>query len=412
MTPLNSKKPLDDSKKIVENEPINEMNANEQSNESPATAKKSPRRLKLMRKVGVTFMLVLSMLMIPPIKTRAADPVTTTVTFIVLTAASWLIGDVLSSAKAALLAAASRPNPPEASASVTGAFWTTNFYSNTHKVDSWDDDNDEWTGNWTTKTETASQGDYKKTNPVGTNEDGTAMSDSYARFLLQPKAKYTTKSARIELFDSDGWWLDDVWVHGREDAFEERKKIALQREKLCHGDDIYWGHEFEIRTQTWNVGDFKMESIFPPTKWPQLAHPKADESDADEYEGRLYWEYQEINETGYTADGMDTWQAPVEDDYKFFDFWSYKYDVHSHSVCKDNQVLHDGNYDSPHISDGITRRFVVKPREEDRITKVFRRTGPFGFPMWDDRSYQTNSVVVGTKIDVEQYEPVYQKDSN
>ena len=98
MTPLNSKKPLDDSKKIVENEPINEMNANEQSNESPATAKKSPRRLKLMRKVGATFMLVLSMLMIPPIKTRAADPVTTTVTFIVLTASSWLIGDVLSSA--------------------------------------------------------------------------------------------------------------------------------------------------------------------------------------------------------------------------------------------------------------------------------------------------------------------------
>lgn len=47
------------------------------------------------------------------------------------------------------------------------------------------------------------------------------MSDSYARLLLQPKAKYTTKSAKIELFDSDGWWLDDVWVHGREDAFEE-----------------------------------------------------------------------------------------------------------------------------------------------------------------------------------------------
>lgn len=155
---------------------------------------------------------------------------------------------------------------------------------------------------------------------------------------------------------------------------------------------------------------------FPPSKWPQLAHPKADESDADEYEGRLYWEYQEINETGqtagYTDDGMDTWQAPVEDDYKFFDFWSYKYDVHPHLVCKDNQVLHDGIYDSPHISDGITRKFLVKPRIENRITKVFRRTGTFGFPMWDGRTYQTNRVVVVTKIDVEQYEPVYQKDPN
>ena len=63
------------------------------------------------------------------------------------------------------------------------------------------------------KTETISQGDYKLTNPVGTNKDRIAMSDSKARVLLSGKAKYTTKSAQIELLEApDSWWVDDVWV--------------------------------------------------------------------------------------------------------------------------------------------------------------------------------------------------------
>ena len=413
MRKLNKQINLDRANCAAENASKETMQSASETTESPATEKKSPLTLKLIGKVGVIAMLVLSMLMIPLIKTRAVDPVTTTVTFIVVTAASWLIGDVLSSAKAALLAAASRPHPPEASANVNGAFWTTNWFENVYEEEIWSFVDQRSLG-WTTETVTVSQGDYKLTNPVGTKKDGTAMSDSAARSLLR-KANYSAKSVVYEVlenFDGGIAHIDDWSVHARTDCLEQEKAKALVKAKEAHGDQVYFGTGYEISTTTYKVGDFKMESFFPKTKWHQLAHEEAVEDGANEYKGRLYWEYQAINETGetygYTDDNMGMWKAPVERDEKYFDFWSYKYDVHSHTVCKENQVLYDGNYDSPHISNGITRRFVVKPREEDRITKVFRRTGPFGFPMWDGRTYKTNRVVVGTKIDVEQYEPVYE----
>ena len=415
MTQLNNNKWLDNSTGIGQDNSNEAMQLASETTESPATEKKTPLTLKLIGKVGVVVMLVLSMLMIPPpIKTKAADPVTTTVTFIVVTAASWLIGDVLSSAKAALLAAASRPHPPEASANVNGAFWTTNWFENVYEEEIWSFVDQRSLG-WTTETVTVSQGDYKLTNPVGTKKDGTAMSDSAARSLLR-KANYSSKSVVYEVLEDldDGSiaHIDDWSVHARTDSLEQEKAKELAKAKESHGDQVYFGTGYEISTTTYKVGDFKMESIFPPTKWPDLAHDTSEESGGDEYQGLLYWEYQEINETGetygYTDDNMGMWKAPVKKDHRLFDFWSYKYDFHSHTVCEENQVLYDGNYDSPHISNGITRRFVVKPRKENRITKVFRRTGPFGFPMWDGRSYKTNSVIVGTKIDVEQYEPVYE----
>ncbi len=191
--------------------------------------KKSPLTPKRIGLIALTFLLVMGILLMPIRVTqneaRAAEPVTMTVvltstaTFIVLTCLRWVIGRTLTAAEKRLLNAASRKNPPEAYVSVIGAHWTTNYYGWTRKTDSWDLDNEEWTGNWTTKNETARQGDYKRTNPVGTYEDGTAMSDSWARFLLSD-AKYTTKDAQIELLDADGFLIKDVWVSGREDAFE------------------------------------------------------------------------------------------------------------------------------------------------------------------------------------------------
>lgn len=86
-----------------------------------------------------------------------------------------------------------------------------------------------------------------------------------------------------------------------------------------------------------------MESIFPPIKWPQLAHPDAEEPGANEYKGRLYWEYCDILEDG-------SWSTEEDDD-RYFDFWSYKYDAHSYSACGDNQAI-----TSIHISDDITRK--------------------------------------------------------
>ena len=309
----------------------------------------------------------------------------------------------MTKAEKALLAAASRPEPPEAYANVNGAVWTTNYFNWTRKTDSWNIDNEEWTGNWTTKNENARQGNYKRTDAVGTNEDGTAMSTRKAEALLD-HAKYTTKSAHIELFDSDGWWLEDVWVTAREDAFGEQKKLKLEYLKVCHGDDIYWGHEFDIITQTWNVGDYKMESIFPPTQWPDLAHDTSDEAGGDEYKGRLYWSYQEINETGdtagYTHNYQDMWASPVIYEQRFFDFLSYTYDPESDTICDDNQVM----VDAPHISDGVTRTFAVKPIERQvRVPKMLNK----GISIWTGH-YTTNTVRVGTKVEVVQYEKIYE----
>ena len=158
---------------------------------------------------------------------------------------------------------------------------------------------------------------------MGTYEDGTAMSDSWARFLLID-ATYTTKDVQIELLDADGFLITDVWVRGREDAFEERKKVKLKQLKEDYGDDVSWGAEWDIIITTRNVGDYKMESIFPPTACPQLGHPNSEEASGNEYQGYLYWKYQEINETGYTAGYTDDgiWQAPEIPRDEFIDFLS------------------------------------------------------------------------------------------
>lgn len=41
------------------------------------------------------------------------------------------------------------------------------------------------------------------TNPLGTEKDGTAMSDSKARRLLGSTEKYSIKTAKIELFTTE-----------------------------------------------------------------------------------------------------------------------------------------------------------------------------------------------------------------
>lgn len=48
-----------------------------------------------------------------------------------------------------------------------------------------------------------------------------------------------------------------------------------------------------------------MESNFPPTDWPDLGHLSSDEEGDGEYQGHLYWEYQEIKESGGTASYAD-----------------------------------------------------------------------------------------------------------
>ena len=264
-------------------------------------------------------------------------------------------------------------NAIEDRAWVSGAKWIGASYTLTRKLDSWDYDNQRWTGNWTTTTENASQGDYFLTNPVGKNEDGTAMSTTAAKACLVD-AKYSTKTVQIEVFcadleryrgpilapASDGW-LMDVWFTAREDAFEDRKKIELDKLKRRDGDDLYWGHEFETITQIWNVEDYKMKGQWDDDDWSSLGHDNAIDKEADEYEGLLYWKYQEINETGYTSGysdyGHDIWHAEEVDRNEIIVFASCTPEIEYSTACEQNQRLSE----ALHISDDINRTF------EDRV---------------------------------------------
>ena len=199
-----------------------------------------------------------------------------------------------------------------------------------------------------------------------------------------------------------------MWVRGREDAFEERKKVKLKQLKEDYGDDVSWGAEWDIIITTWNVGDYKMESIFPPTAWSQLGHRESEEAGGNKYQGHLYWKYQEINETGdtagYTDDGMGIWQAPEIPRDEFIDFLSYTYSPASYTACGDNQVLTE----APHISDSVTRTFRVDEVKREQRYKVY--TSDYdsikGGRIWTGR-YRTNTVTIRKDVKVVQYEKEY-----
>lgn len=138
-----------------------------------------------------------------------------------------------------------------------------------------------------------------------------------------------------------------------------------------------------------------MESNFDPDRWEQIGHPDADDDEANEYQCRLYWTYQEVLPNGSLGDEK-------EDD-EYFDFLSYTYSAHSHTDCEENQVISD----VPHISDCITGKFVVKSIEKAVVTKAYERY--LGVLLrWDGETYRTNVVQTGTKIDVEHYEKIYE----
>ena len=104
-----------------------------------------------------------------------------------------------------------------------------------------------------------------------------------------------------------------------------------------------------------------MEGFFDDAGWAVLGHESADESEANKYEGRLYWKYHDVLEDGSLG--------TEKEEEEYFDFLSYTYSCNSHSADEENQVISDGS----HISDCITRKFVVKPNEKAVVTKAYQR---------------------------------------
>lgn len=350
-----------------------------ENNESPPTAKKSPLTPKRLGLIGLTFLLVMGICLMPIRVTqneaKAAEPLTVTAIavplgkFLGLVAATWFIEKALDAAtrrklnKNGGITLPTGLNAIEARAWVEGAKWIGASYTETTASDTWDYDNEEWTGNWTTNTVTASQGDYFLTNPVGTWQDGRAMTATMAKHFLSG-AKYTLKTVSMEVFYSeDNAWACDTGVTAREDYLEEAKATALAKLKKDYGEDIYFGHEFETITTVYNVEDYKMKGEWDDDGWSSLGHADAVDKEANEYEGLLYWKYQEVGPSGYTGGytefgwGNDTFVEKEEKGREIIVFASYTPEIEYHPACGQNQRLTE----EPHISDDINRTF------EDRV---------------------------------------------
>ena len=283
---------------------------------------------------------------------------------------SWAGGDFLNSAKTAILAANGGTNKspgatlsPTAKAVANTAYWLSNSYDYTHKVDKWDRDAWRWTGNWTTTTEDASQARQDNNESIrGTKYSGTAMTQAEAKwYLLHSRASYT--SVQIELFTTDyepryidghpyDDWLDDVWVFARTDSIEQIKQAKLNALKTKYEDQtLYWGHEFEKVTTAYDVGSYEMESKFENvTGHAALSDSSPGDSRANDYKGTVRWTYNEVNPNGTSV-------YPGEDDHSDYDFKSYEPDTDwLEELCKNYQTLSV----APDINNSARRRFENK----------------------------------------------------
>lgn len=134
--------------------------------------------------------------------------------------------------------------------------------------------------------------------------------------------------------------------------------------KKRNDQTLCWGHEFEKITTAYGVGSYEIKSKFENvTGHAALSDNTPVDSRANDYEGTVYWTYNEVN-----ADGTSVW--PGEDTSRDHTFKSFKPDDWVEDLSKNHQVLSA----APNINNAARRRF------ENQRYKV-RRYGliPFGY---------------------------------
>ena len=247
MSTLNSKNRIDNSNGIGQDNLNETMQPASENNEAPATLAKKG----LLNRIGVLAVLALTGIAtaLTPIQTKAAI-------FTIDLITSWAVGEGLTAAKNKLLNDNGGTNKtpgatlsPTAKAVANTAYWLSNSYNYTHKVDEWNSDTYQWTGNWTTTTENASQARQDNNESLsGTNYDGTAMTQAEAKaHLTHSRASYT--HVHIELFTNDydpesGYangvpydgYSEDVWVFARTDRIHWAKLVQLELLKRKYDD--------------------------------------------------------------------------------------------------------------------------------------------------------------------------------
>lgn len=178
-------------------------------------------------------------------------------------------------------------------------------------------------------------------------------------YLMHAKVSY--KWHKFEVFySSDGVYVDDYWVYARADAIEKQKAKHIKHLTEILGEAVFAGHAFEQQTTTYNVGSYEMESKFENvTGHAALSDNTPDDPDANNYEGTVYWRYNNTNEDGTSV-------YPGIDDDSEYEFKSYKPDSSwVEDLCKEHQSLSV----APEINNSARRRF------ENQRYKV-RKYGP------------------------------------
>ena len=346
----------------AENASKEAMQTASENNESPAMAKESRWTRKRLGLIGLTFLLVIGILLIPTKVTQneaKASPIQLILSatyFVVLTAVRWGINETLTETKRKLLehhGGITLDDDAEGTAEVNTAWWTGNSTTEIRKRKTWYPASQSWSRNWTTtERKTASQGHQWDTSAVGTRIDGTAMRTAESARFLSP-ARYTVKNSMLELFgrnpDGTVYYKQDAAVFGREDAYARNKARELRIWRGIYGNHLFFGPETYIRTLERNVDDYEMKSIWDSDGWSALGHAEAENPEANTYEGKLYWKYRYVYPSGRL--GI---KRPRQE---FFDFKSYTNSKTNYMVCKKNQVITQG----PEISNSISRKFKTVP---------------------------------------------------
>ncbi len=363
MRTLNNEINLDHANSAGKNVSKEAMQIASEITESPATAKESRWTRKRIGLIGLTFLLVIGILLIPTKVTQneaKATPlqlILSATYFVVLTAVRWGINETLSETKRKLLehhGGITLDDDAEGTAEVNAAWWTGNSTTEIRKRKTWYPASQSWSRNWTTTgRKTASQGHQWDTSPVGTRIDGTAMRTAEAERFLSP-ARYTVKNSMLELFgrnpDGTVYYKQDAAVFGREDAYARNKARELRIWRGIYGNHLFFGPETYIRTLERKVDDYEMKSIWDSDGWSALGHADAEDPEANTYEGKLYWKFRNFlssGRLGIVGHGRNSLTSNPTQIQKQT-IWFAK---------KKNQVITQG----PDISNSISRKFKTEP---------------------------------------------------
>ena len=338
---------------------------NKENSPSEPAENKNPLNRKRIDLIAVLALTGIATLL-TPIQTQASWKL------VVDTITSWLIGKSLDAATEAMLRANGgitlTSASPTATANVLGANWLSNEWTFEHRIQPTVD------GPWETRTATASMGHQQEPKTAkGTKLYGTAMTQAEAVAKMD-HGRYSIRWVKFEIFDDDGIF-DDVYASARTDQITRYVNREFRRLRDFYSTNsppvmtgVIWpegtirlGPIWEIGTTTRHVGSYEMVSKFKnPSGNIALSKADAEDSEADEYKGTLYWQFY------YVLSDGNCYYPPFERK-RAFDFTTVS---ERHAIpfdaCRSRQML----VESPKINAGAKRFF------EDEEYTVWETQGP------------------------------------